>query len=168
MNASNLFGTSVVVSPFVGPSVRQSVRQGGSDGRLTDAGVGELWAGESAVIPALVARLVQGPVETIAPVARYHHVVVVKVVPRAQVDPVLPFLLGIADGVYWYWYRRYWRALMGLLGGNPLATRRNLARLQRRVLARVADLPITPREKAVFAVWMEHGPLGEYRMEGVW
>lgn len=156
------------VRPSVSPSVSQSVSQRGVTDRLTNGfGVGGLLGDLeiAAVLPALVARVVAQPMTTIEPLARYGRIVAVRVVPRVNVDPVLPLVLGAASPGYEYWYARYWQTLENFLSGGLLRSRRKLAQAKRRLLAHVLGLGLDEREVAFFQVWLEHGVLGDYRME---
>jgi len=167
-----LFGTPVALADDT--PARQSlvsrplVSQRGGDERLTnESGVGGL-AGLSAahvaaVLPALVAGIVQRPVVSISLVEQYGRVMIARVVPYAQVDPVLPLVMGLRSPGYLYWYRRYWSALMLLLGGFPTALRR-VERMKRRLLMQLFGLGLEAREIAYFQTWLEHGSLGDYTL----
>ena len=162
MSYEHLFNAPVSVSSSVRPSVRQ--------GAMTDVtnpwGVGEDLATQRAVVPALVAQIVDMPIAVIEPLERYGRVTVAKVVPSENVDPVLPWVIGPRTTRYRQAYRRYWRALMRYLSwtGFP-GSRRKLESAARRLVMALGREGLTPGEIAYFRVWLLHGALGEYRLE---
>lgn len=172
MTLNDLFGGIV----SVGSSVSPSVRQGASD-RLTgmQIGVGEhqlkMWTARdmlpdahiAAMLPALIAQVIDVPISKITPMARYERVMVARVIPAQTIDPVLPFVIGPRTMRYRECYRRYWQALMRYLSWTTWpGARRRMNSAARRLVLQLNREGLTPAEQAFFRVWLEHGPLGEY------
>ena len=168
-NVQALFGRYAILATAkiqpVSPSVSQSVSRTAAD-RLTDVfGVGgAVQATARIVLPALVSHVVNMPIATIEPLEQYGRIVVAKVTPMADVDPVLPFVIGPRSATYQYWYRCYWKALLRYIGASWLpGTRRRMESAARRLVMQLYREGLTERERAYFMVWLAHGPLGEYQ-----
>lgn len=169
-NLQALFGQratlATIESASVSQSVSQSVSRTAADRQLTDVfGVGgAVQATARIVLPALVSRVVNMPIATIEPLNQYGRIVVAKVTPMADVDPVLPFVIGPRSATYQYWYRCYWKALLRYIGASWLpGTRRRMESAARRLVMQLYREGLTERERVYFMVWLAHGPLGEYQ-----
>jgi len=124
--------------------------------RLTD--------GLPAVVPGLIAQLVDRPIREIYPLEQYGRVIVVRVVPQAAIDPILPLVTYPHTAGYVWWYRVYWRRLLAYLRNFELPwLQRRMERARRRLVVQLGREGLTDAEQAYFQVWLTHGALGEYR-----